>query len=72
MREVLVAYKIIDEDTDTWRHATVMRPVRECIKLFEIDDTTFLDNMRDIREKAKDILFERKAEQDTLEKDDKR
>ena len=70
VREVLVAYKIMDEDTDTWRHATVMRPVRECIKLFEIDDTTFLDNLKDIREKAKEILFEEKAVQDNLENDD--
>ena len=62
VRDVTVAYKIMDDDTETWRHATVERPVRECIKLFEMEDTTFMDNMKDIRNRAKEILFEKKKD----------
>ena len=63
VRSVTVAYKIMDNETDSWRHATVERPVRECLKLFEIGDTGFLENMKDIRERAKEILFEKKTEE---------
>ena len=64
VRDVLVAYKIMEDDSNGWRHATVKRPVRECIKLFEMEDTDFLDNMKDIRERAKEILFEKKNEEE--------
>ena len=64
VREIIVAYKILKDrqgDVDSgWRHNTVVRPVRECIKLFEIDETTFGDNMKEIREKAEQILNKRK------------
>ena len=59
VRKVIVAYKIMDEETDTWRHVTVRRPVRECIKLFEIGDTTFADDMKEIRKKADEIISKR-------------
>ena len=54
----------MDNETDSWRHATVERPVREIIKLLEIGDTGFLENMKDIRERAKQILLEKKTEEE--------
>ena len=43
VREVNVAYKIIRGDQ--WTHNVVTRPVRKMIKLFELNDTTFADEM---------------------------
>ena len=72
VREVLIAYKIMDEEEDSWRHSTVWRPVRECIKLFHMEDTTFMDDLREVRKKAEEILFEKKEEsfKVTVEEDD--
>ena len=56
MREVLVAYKIMNEEAEDWRHATVWRPVRQCIKLFEIGDTSFIEDMKNIRRCAEEII----------------
>ena len=71
VREVRVAYKIMNEDTDGWRHATVVRPVRECIKLFELGDTSFMENMEDILKRAEDILMLKKSKEEdvTMEED---
>ena len=62
VREVLIAYKIMDEEEDSWRHSTVWRPVRECIRLFIMEDTTFMDDLREVRKKAEEILFEKEEE----------
>ena len=70
VREVLIAYKIMEEDENSWRHSTVWRPVRECLKLFHVDDTTFMDDMREIRVKAEEILFQKKEESREVTEDD--
>ena len=59
VRDVLIAYKIMNEEADDWRHATVWRPVRECIKLFHVEDTSFLENMKLVRLKAEEIMLSR-------------
>ena len=57
VREIVVAYKVIEEDDVTnWRHSTVVRPVRECIKLLDIEDTTFAEDMEKIRLRAAELL----------------
>ena len=60
IREVNIAYKIMKDD-DHWRHNVVTRPTREIIKLFEIEDTTFADDMKAVRKIAKQILISRGA-----------
>ena len=59
MREVNVAYKILKEESNDWTHNVVTRPVRKIIKLFEIQDTTFAEEMKAVQEAAKTILKER-------------
>jgi hypothetical protein len=56
VREVVVAYKIISKEEASWRHNTVVRPVRECVKLFEIDETTLAEELEKVRELAEQIL----------------
>ena len=59
VREVNVAYKILKEESNDWTHNVVTRPVRKIIKLFEIQDTTFAEEMKAVQEAAKTILKER-------------
>ena len=59
VREVNVAYKILKEDSNEWTHNVVTRPVRKIIKLFELNDTTFADEMKAVHQAARKILLER-------------
>ena len=59
VREANVAYKIMKDDG--WTHNVVTRPVREIIKLFEIGDTTFAEEMKAVHKAARDILVRRGA-----------
>ena len=56
VREIIAAYKIFENPEggvdSGWRHNTVVRPVRECIKLFEFDETIFAEKIKVIRDKA--------------------
>ena len=68
VREVNVANKTIKEDH--WTHNVVTRPVRQIIKLFEIGDTTFGEDMNAVHRAAKEILLKRGALDDTTKKID--
>ena len=46
VREINFTYKAIIDDEPGWRHNFVVRPVTRCIKLFEIKDTTYAENMK--------------------------
>ena len=59
IREVNVAYKIFKEDSDEWRHNVVTRPVRELVKLFEVGDTTFAEDVASVQAAAREILLKR-------------
>ena len=59
VREVNIAYKILRDDG--WTHSVVTRPTRQIIKLFEIGDTTFADEMKAVHKAAKEILMKRGA-----------
>ena len=55
VREVYVSYKIMKDDG--WTHNTIRRPVRKIVKLFELKDTSFADEMKAVRLAAQDVLL---------------
>ena len=59
VREVNVAYKVMGPGLEDWTHNVVTRPVRKMIKLFEIKDTTFAEEMLAVQKAAKEILLKR-------------
>ena len=61
IREVNVAYKILKEGKEGWSHSVVSRPVRELVKLYEIGDTTFAEDMANVYKASRDILAKRGA-----------
>ena len=65
-REATVGYKIIKEGVDDWSHSVVTRATREIIKLFEIDDTTFAEDMKAVQKAAKKLLMERGCRIDAM------
>ena len=67
IREVNIAYKILKEGRDEWNHSVVTRPVREIVKLYEIGDTTFAQEIAAVRKAAREILLERGAQTDDVE-----
>ena len=66
VREVSVAYKIVKDER--WSHSVVTRPAREIIKLFELNDTSFAEDMIAVQKAAKEILIKRGSlvEDDTV------
>ena len=63
VREVKVAYRNIDgkikEKGDiAWRHMTVVRPVRNIVKLFEICGTTLMSEMEYVRKACEEVFKE--------------
>ena len=56
VRQVTIAYKVFKENDSTWTHSAVTRPVRKVIKLFELKDTTFAEEMAACQRAAEDIL----------------
>ena len=42
---------------DGWTHNTIRRPVRKIVKLFELKDTSFADEMKAVRLAAQDVLL---------------
>ena len=61
VRQVNIAYKIFKEEGNTWSHNVVTRPVRELVKLYEVGDTTFAQDMALVRKTALEILAKRGA-----------
>ena len=60
VREVNIAYKVMKDDSvSSWTHNVVTRPTRKVVKLFELEDTTFADDMRAVYNAAKEILRRR-------------
>ena len=59
VRQVNIAYKILKEDSNSWSHSVVTRPVREIVKLYEIGDTTYAEDMALVRQTAVEILMKR-------------
>ena len=55
VREVNITYKVMIDDEPGWRHNVVIRPATQCIKLFEIENTTYAENMEEIRILAEQI-----------------
>ena len=66
IREVGISYSIMEEDHKTpveelgWRHSVVERPARAVVKLFNLEDTNILDDMKQVRDLAKEITSQRK------------
>ena len=55
--EVIISYKdTSDDSTQDWFHRTVERPVRNVIKLFNIDDTSLLDEITQVYQMAEEYL----------------
>ena len=57
VRKVVISYKILKDDS--WAHNTVERPVKKVVKLFELQDTTFAEDMKQVQKLAKEILVKR-------------
>ena len=55
VRKVLVSYKF-DTEQGTREFRTVERPVRECVKLWNIEDTTLFEEIEQVRNASKEIL----------------
>ena len=51
------ANKVYHEDLD-WKHSVVERPVRAVVKLMNIEDTSLLENMKQVQDLVKKILEE--------------
>ena len=50
VREADIAYKLKDmDDPGEWRHMVVLRPVRNMVKLFTMEDTTLLQDLENVR-----------------------
>ena len=46
VREATITYKDASSDNvEDWLHRTVQRPVRNIVKLFHIDETSFMDDV---------------------------
>ena len=67
VREVNIAYKVIMDDEPGWRHNVGVRPVMQCIKLFEIKDMTHAEDMKEIKILAEQIL---KGKEEVVNKTD--
>ena len=59
VREVMVAYKNmedIEKGKEGWRHMVVLRPVRNLVKLFSIEDTTLINDMEEVRKLCEEVI----------------
>ena len=62
--EVGVAYKSQDLGDNKWKHNVVQRPVRSVVKLWNIEDTSFLENMKQVQDLVKEILDGNKEQEE--------
>ena len=61
VREATISYKdVSSNEPDDWMYRTVVRPVRNMVKLFNVEDTTFMDDMNRIQRLAKETLDKNK------------
>lgn len=58
VRKVGISYKQINIDTLDGEINVVERPVRECVRLFNIEDTSLLDDIQAVRVAAEKLLDE--------------
>ena len=58
VRKVGISYKQINIDTLDGEINVVERPVRECVRLFNIEDTSLLDDIQAVRVAAGKLLDE--------------
>ena len=57
VRQVTIAYKDTSGNVpEDWIHRTVERPVRNVIKLFNIDETSLMDDIAEVHKMAKKYL----------------
>ena len=68
VREALVSYKDTSSDEPAdWVTRSVNRPVRNMVKLFRLEDTTIMDDIRDVHDSAQKILDEKKMSHEPLD-----
>ena len=61
VREATISYKdVSSNEPDDWMYRTVVRPVRNMVKLFNVEDTTLMDDLNKIQSLAKEILDKNK------------
>ena len=69
VREADIAYKQKDlDDLDEWRHLVVLRPVRNMVKLFAMEDTTLLQDLGNVQKLMADDQDQVEAKQDQTKK----
>ena len=57
VREATVSYKdVSSKEPADWMFRTVNRPVRNMVKLFNVDDPTLMDDIKNIHDLAEKIL----------------
>ena len=57
VRKVRIAYKDTSaQDSDDWIHRTVDRPVRNIVKIFSLDETSFMDDINDVHKLAEKMM----------------
>ena len=57
VREATISYRdTSSDDPQDWAHRTVSRPIRNMCKLFNIDDTCFMDTLNDVFKLAEKVL----------------
>ena len=60
VRTVTIAYKDISaDDAEDWTHRTVDRPVRNLVKIFHIDETSFMEDLDSCHNEVVEILKSR-------------
>ena len=61
VRRAIISYKDTSSDcSEDWLHRTVERPVRNLVKLFNIEETSLMDDIANARKLAQDILDSKK------------
>ena len=61
VREAEISYRDVSSDEPAdWITRTMKRPVRNMVKLFQLVDTSMMDDIKDVHECVKKILDEKK------------
>ena len=68
VREATVSYKDVSSNEPTdWMFRTVNHPVRNMVRLFNVDDTTLMDDIKSIHDLAQKILMKKKISYEETE-----
>ena len=62
VRKVDIGYKF-DTEQGSREFRVVERPVRECVKLMNLEDTTLFDDIKTVREACQDVLGDQSVDQ---------